>query len=94
MVLVTGSFFIRCVGGLVKMGYPAAACQGVYWKLVCPICNIRFIAGRDVICNSGFIYKEVFCIVRSISKWTARHMTADGLREWGEPGRQKSLQVR
>jgi hypothetical protein len=38
--------------------------------------------------------KEVLCIARSISRWTARHMDAGGLREWGEPRRQKSLQVR
>jgi hypothetical protein len=38
--------------------------------------------------------KEVLCIARSISEWTARHMNAEGLREWGDPGRQKSLQVR
>jgi hypothetical protein len=38
--------------------------------------------------------KEVLSISRSISKWTARHMTAEGLREWGEPRRQMSLEVR
>jgi hypothetical protein len=38
--------------------------------------------------------KEVLCIARSISKWTARHMDSGGLREWGETRRQKSLQVR
>jgi hypothetical protein len=38
--------------------------------------------------------KEVLCIARSIGKWTARHMDVAGLREWGDPGRQKSIQVR
>jgi hypothetical protein len=38
--------------------------------------------------------KEVLCIARSISKWTARHMDSGGLRDWGEPRRQKSIQVR
>jgi hypothetical protein len=32
--------------------------------------------------------------VLSISRWTSRHMSAEGLRAWGEPGRQRSLQVR
>jgi hypothetical protein len=26
--------------------------------------------------------KEVLCIARSISRWTARHLSAEGLREW------------
>ena len=38
--------------------------------------------------------KEVQCIVRSITKWTARHMTPEGMRAWGEPGRRKSIIVR
>jgi hypothetical protein len=38
--------------------------------------------------------KEVLCIARSISKWTVRHMDAQGLKEWGEVGRQKSLAER
>jgi hypothetical protein len=38
--------------------------------------------------------KEVQCIVRSIAKWTARHMTPEGMRAWGEPGRRKSLITR
>jgi hypothetical protein len=38
--------------------------------------------------------QEVRSIARSISRWTSRHMSAEGLRAWGEPGRQRSLQVR
>jgi hypothetical protein len=31
--------------------------------------------------------REVLCIARSISRWTARHIDAQGLREWGDPRR-------
>jgi len=48
--------------------------------------------------NLGFhtpmIDREVLCIARSIAKWTARHMTAEGMSAWGEAGRAKSLRVR
>ncbi|MDR2784640.1 MAG: replication initiation protein [Treponema sp.] len=40
------------------------------------------------------IDKEVLCIARSISKWTARHMTAEGLREWHREQGRKSGKVR
>jgi hypothetical protein len=38
--------------------------------------------------------KEVLCIARSISKWTARHMTAEELREWHREQNRKSVIVR
>jgi hypothetical protein len=38
--------------------------------------------------------KEVMCISRSISKWTARHMDAGGLREWHREQNRKSVIVR
>jgi hypothetical protein len=45
--------------------------------------------------NLGFrvpmLSQEVRSIARSISKWTARHMDAAGLRAWGQPGREHSI---
>jgi hypothetical protein len=38
--------------------------------------------------------KEVMCISRSISKWTARHMDAGGIREWHREQNRKSVLVR
>jgi hypothetical protein len=38
--------------------------------------------------------REVRCIARSISKWTSRHMTAQGMRDWGERNRKRSLDAR
>ena len=38
--------------------------------------------------------KEVLCIARSISKWTARHMDSGGLREWYREQNRKSVIVR
>ena len=38
--------------------------------------------------------KEVLCIARSISRWTARHMDAGGLREWFQEQNRKSVSVR
>jgi hypothetical protein len=37
---------------------------------------------------------EVRCIARSISKWTSRHMTAQGMREWHQAQNRKSVKVR
>jgi hypothetical protein len=44
--------------------------------------------------NIPMLDKEVSCIARSISKWTARHMTAAGLREWHREQNRKSVIVR
>jgi hypothetical protein len=44
--------------------------------------------------NIPMLDKEVLCIARSISKWTARHMTAAGLREWHREQNRKSVIVR
>jgi hypothetical protein len=48
--------------------------------------------------NAGFhtpmIDREVLCIVRSITRWTSRHMTAEGMSAWGEAGRCKSIITR
>jgi DNA invertase Pin-like site-specific DNA recombinase len=38
--------------------------------------------------------KEVQSIARSITKWTSRHMSADGLREWHQKQNKKSVKVR
>jgi hypothetical protein len=38
--------------------------------------------------------REVHCIARSISRWTSRHMTAQGRWDWGERNRRRSLTVR
>jgi predicted HTH transcriptional regulator len=38
--------------------------------------------------------KEVQSIARSITKWTSRHMSADGLREWHQEQNKKSVKVR
>jgi hypothetical protein len=38
--------------------------------------------------------KEVLCISRSISKWTARHITAEGFSEWQRDKNRKSVKVR
>jgi DNA-binding CsgD family transcriptional regulator len=48
--------------------------------------------------NAGFhtpmIDREVLCIARSITRWTSRHMTAEGMSAWGEAGRCKSIITR
>lgn len=38
--------------------------------------------------------KEVLCIARSISRWTARHMDVEGLREWHREQGRKSGKTR
>jgi hypothetical protein len=38
--------------------------------------------------------KEVLCIARSISRWTARHMDAAGMREWHREQNRKSVIIR
>jgi hypothetical protein len=38
--------------------------------------------------------REVRCITRSVSKWTVRHHTPEGMKRWGETGRKKSITVR
>ena len=38
--------------------------------------------------------REVRCISRSISRWTSRYMTAQGLRAWGDLRRKRSIKVR
>jgi hypothetical protein len=40
--------------------------------------------------NIPMLDKEVICIARSISKWTARHMDATGLRAWHREQGKKS----
>jgi GNAT superfamily N-acetyltransferase len=40
------------------------------------------------------IDKEVHCIARSITKWTSRHMTAEGLTEWHRKQNRKSVRAR
>jgi hypothetical protein len=48
--------------------------------------------------NAGFTVpmmdQEVKCIARSVSRWTSRHMSAEGLREWGAGRRERSIEVR
>jgi hypothetical protein len=44
--------------------------------------------------SSPMIDNEVRCIARSISKWTSRHISQAGLREWGDQRRQRSIAVR
>jgi hypothetical protein len=44
--------------------------------------------------NIPMLDKEVHCIARSISKWTARHMDAGGLRAWHQEQNRKSVIVR
>jgi hypothetical protein len=53
-----------------------------------------FAANYNAGFNTPMLPAEVKGIARSISKWTARHMDAEGLRQWGEAGRKKSLIVR
>jgi hypothetical protein len=38
--------------------------------------------------------REVLCIVRSVTKWTARHLTADRFAVWGDARREKSIITR
>ncbi|MDR0638136.1 MAG: primase C-terminal domain-containing protein [Spirochaetaceae bacterium] len=48
--------------------------------------------------NSGFhipmLDKEVHCIAKSITKWTSRHMMAEGLKGWRRKQNRKSVKVR
>jgi DNA invertase Pin-like site-specific DNA recombinase len=38
--------------------------------------------------------KEVLCIARSISRWTARHIDAQGFREWQQGKNKLSVKAR
>ncbi|MDR2785120.1 MAG: replication initiation protein [Treponema sp.] len=44
--------------------------------------------------HTPMIDREVHCIARSITRWTSRHMTAEGMSAWGESGRCKSITTR
>jgi hypothetical protein len=44
--------------------------------------------------NTPMMDREVHCIARSITRWTSRHMTAEGMSAWGVVGRRKSLITR
>jgi hypothetical protein len=55
---------------------------------------LNFSMNINVQFQIPMIDKEVLCIARSVSRWTARHMSAEGLREWHREQNRKSVKVR